>query len=110
MAKNNFNNFSSEMEKVLSAAEKGMQKVVTQLQADTELLTHVDSGALRRSWTNKTERDGNGNIYGAVGSNLEYAVYEDNKEGHENLSKAVNDNATNYLNDVMTEIKNNIGG
>ena len=33
MANNNFNHFGAELERVLAAAEKGMEKAVTELEA-----------------------------------------------------------------------------
>ena len=63
MANNNFNHFGAELERVLAAAEKGMEKAVTELEADTKNITHVKTGALKRSWTHRTQSK-NGNVEG----------------------------------------------
>lgn len=103
-----FNNFNLELEKVLSATQIGMEKATTQFQADTMMLTHVDTGALRRSWTHKVETNEDGSVEGAVGSNLEYAPYEDDLHG--NLSTALEENEQSYIEIVANEIKSVIGG
>lgn len=103
----NINNFESEMNKVLNAAESGMTKACLKFQADTMALTHIDTGALRRSWTYGVENN-DGVIEGAVGSDLEYAPYEDDYHG--NLSTAFNNNADSYLQTVADEIKSAVGG
>lgn len=103
----NFNHFSEEINKVLEAAEKGMEKAVIQLESDTKMITHVDTGALRRSWTHKTQSS-DGVIEGAVGSNLEYAPIEDDYHG--NLSVALDENLDQYLDMISSEIKSAIGG
>lgn len=108
MASGNFNHFDSELQKLLSAAETGMEKAVTKLEADTKMITHVDTGTLRRSWTHKTKVNQNGSIEGAVGSNVEYAPYEDDYHG--NLSVALNDNLNEYFDTIQNEIKSQIGG
>lgn len=102
-----FNNFNSEKSKVLNAAESGMTKACLKFQADTMALTHIDTGALRRSWTFGVENN-NGVVEGAVGSNLEYAPYEDDYHG--NLSTALNKNVSSYLKTVADEIKSAVGG
>ena len=104
MAKKNFNNFNLETEKLLSAAENGMEKAMTILQADTMMLTHVQTGALRRSWTHETQCNSDGTIEGAVGSNLVYAPVEDDRHG--NLSVAVEQDRSKLINMIANEIKN----
>ena len=108
MAETNFNHFDKELQKLLDAAEKGMEKAVTQLEVDTKLITHVDTGTLRRSWTHKTNTHNNGLIEGAVGSNVEYAPIEDDYHG--NLSVALSDNLQSYMETISNEIKSAIGG
>lgn len=103
-----FNNFNEEMKKLLQAAETGMEKAVIKFEADTKLLTHVDTGTLRRSWTHKTTAHNNGNIEGAVGSNVEYAAYEDSY--HPNISQALEDNVNSYMLTISNEIQKQIGG
>jgi len=94
---------NDEVNKVLAAIQRGMEKAVIEFEADTKLLTHVDTGALRRSWTHKVNND-NGIINGVVGSNLLYAPIEDDYHG--NLSVALEENKTHYLEVVANEIKN----
>lgn len=103
-----FNHFGEEMQKLLKAAETGMEKAVIKFEADTKLLTHVDTGTLRRSWTHKTTAYNNGNIEGAVGSNVEYAPIEDSY--HPNISQALEDNLDSYLLTISNEIQKQIGG
>ncbi len=94
--------FQAASDKFIAAAERGMQKAVLQLEADTKMLTHVDTGALRRSWTHDVRNKGD-DIIGVVGSNLEYAPYED--EYHGNLSTAMEENHDKYYNTIYREIK-----
>lgn len=108
MADGNFNHFDEELKKLLAAAETGMEKAVTQLEADTKMITHVDTGTLRRSWTHKTKVNKDGSIEGAVGSNVEYAPIEDDYHG--NLSVALKENINEYFNAIDGEIKSQIGG
>ena len=103
----NFNNFGAELDKVIAAAERGMEKAVTALEADTKLITHVQTGALKRSWMHKTKSK-NGNVEGAVGSNLVYAPYEDDYHG--NLSVALEDGKQQYMDMIADEIKAGLGG
>lgn len=102
-----FSNFDTELSKVLQAAERGMTKAVIKFEADTKLLTHVDTGTLRRSWTHKVEKNGD-NIIAAVGSNVEYAPFEDAL--HPNISQALDDNIDNYIDTISREIKKALGG
>ena len=102
-----FDHFDSELDKVLQAAERGMTKAVIKFEADTKLLTHVDTGTLRRSWTHKVEKNGD-NIIGAVGSNVEYAPFEDAL--HPNISQALDDNIDTYIDTISREIKTALGG
>lgn len=103
----NFNNFQSETDKLLAAAERGMEKATTKFQADTMNVTPVVTGALKRSWTHGVNANG-GTIEGAVGSNLVYAPYVDDKRG--TLTDTLNSNIDSYLATVADEIKSAIGG
>ena len=91
-----------EIAKVRAAALRGMEKATTQWEADTKAITHVDTGALRRSWTHAVEESGS-KIYGVCGSNLAYAQAEDDYHG--NLSTALNSNVKNYFDTIAEEIK-----
>ena len=109
----NFDHFDTELDKVLKAAERGMKKAVIKFQADTMMVTHTGvgtaaPGTLKRSWTHKTQTDKDGNIIGAVGSNVEYAPYED--AYHPNISQALDDNLDSYMQTVSKEIEKAIGG
>lgn len=101
MAKN-YERWDELTEDYLNKAEKAMETAVTALEADTKLNTHVLSGALRRSWTHDVKRK-DGDIIGSVGSNLQYAVYED--DYHPNLSKALDENLDKYLKMIENGIK-----
>jgi hypothetical protein len=107
-----FSNFDTELSKVLQAAERGMTKAVIKFQADTMMVTHTGvgtaaPGTLKRSWTHKVEKQGD-NIIGAVGSNVEYAPFEDAL--HPNISQALEDNIDNYIDTISREIKTALGG
>ena len=107
-----FDHFDSELDKVLQAAERGMTKAVIKFQADTMMVTHTGvgtaaPGTLKRSWTHKVEKNGD-NIIGAVGSNVEYAPFEDAL--HPNISQALEDNIGNYVDTISREIKKALGG
>lgn len=100
MAKNGFKDATKRM---IEAAERGMEKAVIQLEADTKTLTHVQTGALKRLWTHDVENRGN-DIVGKVGTNLKYAPYED--ELHGNLSTALENNIDKYYRTIYREMKN----
>lgn len=102
MARKNFNDFGKELERVQKAAVKGMTDGMMQLQADTIAITHVLSGDLRRSWTHTVGTEGD-KILGSVGSNLRYAVYEDNY--HPTLKKALEDDKSMIFDKIADAIK-----
>ena len=87
---------------MMAKAKRGMTKAVIALEADTKLNTHVLSGALRRSWTHDVQTE-NDNVIGVVGSNMPYAVYEDNY--HPNLTKALDENLDKYFRLIESYIK-----
>ncbi len=88
-------------DRIIAAAERGMKKAVIQFEADTKALTHVDTGALRRSWTHDVQTTGD-DVIGKVGTNLPYAKYED--EYHGNVSTALDDNYEKYMRVIANEI------
>lgn len=94
--------FKDAEKRMIAAAERGMTKAVLQLERDTKALTHVDSGALRRSWTHEVTTDGS-EVRGVVGTNLEYAKYEDAL--HPNVSEAINSNLKKYYQTISNEMK-----
>lgn len=85
-------------------AVKAMEQAVTMLEADTKLLTHVDTGALRRSWASEVE-EGKEGVVGYVGSSISYAPYENWK--HPNLSLAV-DNDKVRITELFKEVFSNV--
>lgn len=108
MADVNFNHFDEELQKVLAAAERGVEKAATKFQSDTMDVTHEITSTLRRSWTHKTTVNKDGSIEGVVGSNVEYAPYED--DYHPNISAALNENYPKYFETISNEIKTAMGG
>lgn len=94
--------FKDAEKRFLEAAERGMTKAMLELQRDTMALTHVDKGNLRRSWTHEVENSGSV-ITGCVGSNLEYAKYEDAL--HPNLTEAIDTNLSKYFDTISRELK-----
>lgn len=99
-------NVDKEIERVLAAAKRGMEKAVTVLEADTKNLTHVVTGNLKRSWTHEVKSK-NGIIEGSVGSNLKYAAAEDDYHG--NLSVALNKDKEMLMDMIAAEIKSEMG-
>ena len=97
-----FDHFEQTRKAIIDAAATGMEKAMLKLQADTQAITHVDTGALRRSWTHKVIKQG-ASVYGAVGSNLKYAVYEDDYHG--NLSVALNNDFQELVDTVAQAVK-----
>lgn len=102
-----FKHFQEELNKEMTAAKAGMEKATTVLEADTKLMTHVLSGALRRSWTHKVSDNG-GTVEGAVGSNLRYAPYEDDYHG--NISSALEKDKGQLFDIIAEEVKSALGG
>ena len=101
-------NVDKEINRVLSAAARGMEKACIKLEADTKAITHVQTGALKRSWTHKVKSNKNGKIEGVVGSNLAYAPYEDDYHG--NLSVALNNDKEMLMDMIANEIRSGLGG
>lgn len=66
-----------------------MAEAMKMIQAETQLICPVKTGTLRRSYQSDA-RDVDGVICGAVGSNVEYAVWADMKQPH--LTRAVDEN------------------
>lgn len=83
-------------------ARNGIEKACTILEADTKSLTHVDSGALRRSWTHEVKENRN-SIEGTVGTNISYAPYENWK--HPNISQAVEKNQNKIFQIIAEEMQ-----
>ncbi|MEA4921391.1 MAG: HK97 gp10 family phage protein [Clostridiaceae bacterium] len=80
------NPFEAEKQRIHQAAVDAMKEGMYIIQADTQQLCPVKTGALKRSYTSGVEED-NENITGWVGSNLDYAVWADLHTPH--LTEAV---------------------
>jgi len=102
MARQNFNDFGKELERVKRAALKGMEDGVIDLQGDTIAITHVLSGDLKRSWTHSVGTEGD-KVLGSVGSNLRYAPYED--EYHPTLKRALEEDRQAIFDKIANEIR-----
>lgn len=81
--------FDAEISRVMQAGLKAMKESMLMVEADTKQLCPVKTGTLKRSYTSDAEIDGD-NIIGAVGSNVEYAYWADQKQPH--LTQAVDQN------------------
>ena len=81
--------FSAAAQAVHEKALATMREAMTMLQAETQMLCPVRTGTLRRSYQSDA-RDVDGVIMGAVGSNVEYAVWADLHQPH--LTAAVEAN------------------
>jgi hypothetical protein len=83
------NPFEKEKQRIRELALKCMEEAMIMVEADTKELCPVKTGALKRSYTHSVEEKDN-TIVGAVGTNLEYAFWADQKQPH--LTQAVDMN------------------
>lgn len=83
------NEFSAAAQAVHAKALATMREAMTMIQAETQMLCPVKTGTLRRSYQSDAQ-DVGGVIAGAVGSNVEYAVWADLHQPH--LTAAVDAN------------------
>lgn len=83
------NEFSAAAQTVHAKALATMREAMTMIQAETQMLCPVKTGTLRRSYQSDAQ-DVGGVIVGAVGSNVEYAVWADLHQPH--LTAAVDAN------------------
>lgn len=83
------NEFSAAAQAVHAKALATMREAMTMIQAETQMLCPVKTGTLRRSYQSDAQ-DVGGVIVGAVGSNVEYAVWADLHQPH--LTAAVDAN------------------
>ncbi|MBE7004171.1 MAG: HK97 gp10 family phage protein [Ruminococcaceae bacterium] len=81
--------FTEAADIVHAKALETMAEAMKIIQAETQLICPVKTGTLRRSYQSDA-RDVDGVICGAVGSNVEYAVWADLKQPH--LTRAVEEN------------------
>lgn len=94
--------FDAEIERVKQAGLKAMREGMLAIEADTKLLTPVKTGTLKRSYTSDAEIDGD-NIIGAVGTNVEYAYWADQKQPH--LTQAVDQNMEKVKQKIADALK-----
>ena len=83
------NEFTNEAKRVHAQALATMAEAMMMLQAETQMICPVKTGTLRRSYQSDAQDIG-GQICGAVGSNVEYAVWADLHQPH--LTAAVDSN------------------
>lgn len=86
------NVFDNEKQRVHDLALRAMEEAVIMIEADVKELCPVKTGALKRSYTHDV-REEDSDIIGAVGTNLEYAYWADQKQPH--LTQAVDMNRKN---------------
>lgn len=97
------NEFSEEAAKVHQKALETMSAAMKMLQAETQMICPVDTGTLKRSYQSNAQ-DIDGVIYGAVGSNVEYAVWADMRRPH--LTAAVDANIQQVQNMFTAALRN----
>lgn len=85
--------------KVLST----MREAMTMIQAETQMICPVKTGTLKRSYQSDA-KDVGGEIVGAVGSNVEYAVWADLHQPH--LTRAVDENMQKVQNMFQDALQN----
>lgn len=83
------NEFINAAAAVHAKALETMREAMTMIQAETQMICPVKTGTLKRSYQSDA-RDVDGEIVGAVGSNVEYAVWADLHQPH--LTRAVDEN------------------
>ena len=83
------NEFATAAVAVHTKALETMREAMTMIQAETQMICPVKTGTLKRSYQSKAEDIG-GVVVGAVGSNVEYAVWADMHQPH--LTRAVDEN------------------
>ena len=97
------NPFEAEKKRVRELALKCMEEAMIMIEADTKQLCPVDSGTLKRSYTHEVE-DKDNTITGAVGTNVEYAYWADQKQPH--LTQAADMN----MGKIKEKFKTELGG
>jgi hypothetical protein len=96
------NPFEKEKQRVRELALKCMEEAMIMVEADTKELCPVLSGTLKRSYTHDVEEKDN-KIIGAVGTNVEYAYWADQKQPH--LTQAIDMN----MNKIKEKFANELG-
>lgn len=96
------NEFNLAAEAVHAKALQTMAAAMKVLQAETQMICPVKTGTLRRSYQSDAQ-DVGGTIVGAVGSNVEYAVWADMHQPH--LTRAVEENMQRIQDMFRTVLK-----
>lgn len=97
------NEFANAVAAVHAKALSTMREAMTMIQAETQMICPVKTGTLKRSYQSDA-KDVDGEIVGAVGSNVEYAVWADLQQPH--LTRAVDENIKKVQDMFRDALKN----
>lgn len=97
------NEFTNAAAAVHAKALSTMREAMTMIQAETQMICPVKTGTLKRSYQSDA-KDIDGEIIGAVGSNVEYAVWADLHQPH--LTRAVDENMQKVQNMFRDALQN----
>lgn len=97
------NEFTNAAAAVHAKALSTMRAAMTMIQAEAQMICPVKTGTLKRSYQSDV-KDVDGEIIGAVGSNVEYAVWADLHQPH--LTKAVDENMQKVQNMFRDALQN----
>lgn len=97
------NEFTNAAAAVHAKALSTMREAMTMIQAETQMICPVKTGTLKRSYQSDA-KDVDGEIIGAVGSNVEYAVWADLHQPH--LTRAVDENMQKVQNMFRDTLQN----
>ena len=97
------NEFTNAAAAVHAKALSTMREAMTMIQAETQMICPVKTGTLKRSYQSDA-KDVDGEIVGAVGSNVEYAVWADLRQPH--LTRAVDENLQKVQNMFRDALQN----
>ena len=97
------NEFANAVAAVHAKALSTMREAMTMIQAETQMICPVKTGTLKRSYQSDA-KDVDGEIVGAVGSNVEYAVWADLQQPH--LTRAVAENIKKVQDMFRDALKN----
>lgn len=97
------NEFTNAAATVHAKALSTMREAMTMIQAETQMICPVKTGTLKRSYHSDV-KDVDGEIIGAVGSNVEYAVWADLRQPH--LTRAVDENMQKVQNMFRDALQN----
>ena len=91
---------------ILKGIYDGIEEICSIVEADAVLNVHVDTGELKKSISYEVEQDKKSTT-GTVGSNMEYAIWEDLR--HPYLSYAVDKNLGSFDSIMQKNIKQKVG-